>query len=119
MLKCGERDTSRAGQARRYIYLKREVQIASDLSKPTDLAQLLGRWSEFQSGACHEVDLFNAYTGEQVQVRHMNREHSHSFVLVTSEQPGTLFKAVLGEVIYSLSQQSDNLMVKRSTTVTQ
>jgi hypothetical protein len=98
--------------------LKREVQIASDLSTPTDLAQLLGKWSEFQSGACHQVDLFNAYTGEQVQVRHMSAEHAHGYVLITSEHPGNLFKAVLGEIVYSLSQQSDNLLVDRSTIVT-
>ena len=101
-------------QARRYIDLKREVHITSDIPEPTDLAQQLGKWSEFQSEAGHQVDLYNAYTHEHVQVRHMNRKDAPSFVSVTSEQPGNLFKAVLGEVIYSLSQQSDNLMVRRS-----
>jgi len=100
-------------RARRSIDLRREVHIVCDFSNPTDLAQQLGKWSEFQSGAGYDVDLYNVHTREHVQVRHMNREHELSFISVVSEQPGKLFEAVLGNVIYSLSQHSDILMVRR------
>lgn len=93
--------------------MKREVHIVADFSNPIDLAQQLGRWSEFHSGAGCEVDLYNAYTHEHVRVRHRSREDELSFVSVVSEQPGKLFEAVLGEVIYSLSQHSDDLTVRR------
>lgn len=106
-------------RSRRHIDFRREVHIVSDCSNPPDLAQHLGKWSEFKSGACCEVDLYNTFTREHVQVRHMNSEHSPTFILVISDQPGNLFNAVLGEIIFLLPQHSNNLTVNDGTNATQ
>ena len=94
--------------------MKREVHIACDFTNPGDLAQRLGRRSEFHSGTGCDVDLYNAYTREHVQVRRKRLEHGQSFISVGSDHPGNLFEAVLGEVVYSLSQQGGGLTIRRS-----
>ena len=99
--------------SRRYIDVKREVRIVSDVSVATDLAQQLGHWNEFRSGSGYDVDLYNVYTHEQVQVRYIDGEDEISFVSVVSEQPGCLFDGILGEVIYALSCRDGKLIVKR------
>lgn len=65
------------------------------------------------------VDLYNSFTREHVQVRHMNSEHASTFVSVISDQPGNLFNTVLGEVIFLLSQTSNNLTVNDGSGATQ
>ena len=93
--------------------MKREVQISSYFSIPLDLAQQLGHWNEFQSGSGYNVDLYNVYTHERVQIRYVNGDDNVNFISIISEQPGFLFDGVLGEVIYSMSEHNDNLTVKR------
>lgn len=105
--------------ARQQIAVKREVHIASDCSNPPDLAQRLGKRSEFKSGTCYEVDLYNSFTCEHVQVRHLISEHVPTFISVISDQPGNLFNAVLGEIIFLLSQHSNSLTVNDGTSATQ
>ena len=93
--------------------MKREIRIESNLLVAIDLAQQLRHWNEFQSGSGYDVDLYNVYTHEHVQVRYTDGEDKLTFVSVVSEQPGCLFAGVLGEVIYFLSCQDGKLIVNR------
>ena len=94
--------------------MKREVQIASDVWVSADLAQRLGHWSEFQSGSGCDIDLYNVYTHERVQVRYKDGDNQLTVISVFSEQPGSLFDRVLGQIVFSLSCEEGNLIVKRS-----
>ena len=95
--------------------MKREVQILSYFSLPTDLAAEMRDWPEFIGGAEYAVDLRDDSTAESVTVRLIApSEEESSYVTVTGIGAGRLFERVLGRVVYALSAHSDNLMVDRT-----
>lgn len=90
-----------------------EVLIWSYFSIPTDLANEMRSWNEFASGEDYSVDLHSGVTGETVTVR-LVEEWEDTYVLVNSSSEGELFDRVIGRVIYALSKNTDNLMIRSS-----
>ena len=88
---------------------KREVQIVSYFSLPTDLAAEMRDWPEFVSGEGYSVRL--ASQAESVEVELIEGEEQH--VAVRGSGHGELFDRVLGRVVHALASHSDNLMVDR------
>lgn len=91
------------------IGMRREVQIVSYFTIPTDLAAEMRPRAEFESGSGYSVDLRSG--DEYVEVR--LEQADHRYVVVKSNNAGALFDRVLGRVIHALGMHSDNLMVDR------
>jgi len=88
-----------------------EVQIVSYFTIPTDLSATMKSWPEYRAGAGYSVDLTSENGTEIVSVRLVEGDDKH--VTVAANRDGPLFFRVLGTVIYSLGEHSDNLMVYR------
>ena len=95
--------------------MRKEVQINSYFSLPTDLAGEMRGWPEFVSGEEYSVDLQSAEGGECVTVRMVEEEGELPYVTVggEGEGDGLLFRRVVGTVVYALAKHSDNLMIHR------
>jgi hypothetical protein len=89
-----------------------DVQIVSYFTIPTDLSVSMKDWPEFRTGSGYSVDLSSLDGSEVVSVRLVEGEDR--FVSVASNLEGSLFFRVLGVVIYSLSANSDNLVIYRA-----
>ena len=92
--------------------MKRETQIISYFSLPTDLAGEMRDWPEFVLGQGYSVDLKSSDFAETVSVRFIEDSEAN-YVSVNGEGMGTLFDKVLGRVIYALAAHSDTLMIDR------
>ena len=70
-------------------------------------------WPEFVGGEGYSVELKDVGSGEEVTVRFVEKDEDGPHVAVRSSQAGPLFDRALGQVIYALSQHSDDLVVDR------
>jgi len=89
------------------------MRIYSYFSLPTDIAEAMRDWPEFVSGEEYSVELKDGTTGEQVTIQLMDAEEAETqpYVLIQSNQFGTLYEKAVGRAIIELLPHTDNLMI--------
>lgn len=85
---------------------QRAVRIDSYFSLPTDLAAEMRQWPEFVAGQGYETNLRTA--AEEVATS-LQTDEGQSYLLVQGHGEGTLFYRVLGQCVYALAGDSDDV----------
>ena len=84
----------------------RAVLIDSYFALPTDLAKAMRTWPEFVSGEAYATVL---RSDAEVVSTSLEQDDGRPYVLVRGEGDGALFFRVLGQTLYTLAENSDDV----------